>query len=1081
MLERSFGNILLALAVLIFIQTPCIPSNTLGGDITWKNTTAGNFTFQLRLHVQCGGSAPAAVQALSFFNHPTLNSIQVNLISQSDISPVCTGTGTNINCTTGGQGAVNEYIYQSGNISISGVPPPGGWIITYSECCRLANTNLTIGTNTGLTLYSKIFPFLNKNISTYIDNSVDFLSSPQTIVCNTNPQTLLFYPSDNDLDSISVRFSDPLNNFTGTFTPPINPSQIPYNPGFSALNPFPAASALSLDARTGQINFTPSQAGDFSYSMIFESWRCGIKLSEIHKEFQVGITPCSTNAPPVITPPFSGGYETTLVAGTNINFSLTASDIPSQNISWEVYGNQFGNGLNNPSAGCQNTPCSTVNPVPPSPTAGNNTISFNWQTNCSHLGSSLICSDEKKTYQFYFSAKDDACPVPSINSQTVLIHLTPPAILPSPEIKCISSLNNNIQINWTIPPDPNNTFAFYTIYFSVAANGPFDTLATISSYTQTQYSLPSSTVNLNGYYFIKSFGCGGFVSSPAIDTVRPITLNVNNPSNGTAQLFWNAFTSPLPTSSCGWYRIFKEYPTGIWSLLDSTQNLSYVDTITVCQSQINYQIEICDNSGCLSKSTIDGDLFLDQTDPVTPILDSVSIDGNGKATLGWQASSSDDVFAYVIYQKNGLVYVPVDTIFGNSVFNYTYVPSNASAGSETYVIAAFDSCGNISNLGLPHNTIFLSKQYNLCNFTASLNWNPYINMADGGIGFYEIQCSTNGSPWTLIGTTTTNVFTHDSLVVGSTYCYRIVARSSGGNITSVSNQQCVSAVGVNSPSFLYISRVSVNSDHVIIEGITDNSTGVSLSGFELYKAGKSDINFTPLDFIPYNGTNSFTYSDFSAQPEKESYRYYVRAIDSCNNPGIRSDTSETIFCTAFRMEDFKIKINWSNYSKWLGGVLAYNVYRSINANQNAALITTIPSTGALNYSYTDDIGFLVSEEGKFEYFIEGVEGPGNPYGIVATTFSNRAVVYKDADIFVPNAFVPRGVNKIFKPITQFVDQQDYKFSIFDRWGHKLWETNDYNEGWDGSDMVGGVYLWMIEFKNARGEYFEKKGHVVLIR
>ena len=39
--------------------------------------------------------------------------------------------------------------------------------------------------------------------------------------------------------------------------------------------------------------------------------------------------------------------------------------------------------------------------------------------------------------------------------------------------------------------------------------------------------------------------------------------------------------------------------------------------------------------------------------------------------------------------------------------------------------------------------------------------------------------------------------------------------------------------------------------------------------------------------------------------------------------------------------------------------------------------------------------------------------------------------------------------------------------IFNRWGERIWETTDYNEGWDGrsngKDVQDGVYTWKIEY------------------
>ena len=73
--------------------------------------------------------------------------------------------------------------------------------------------------------------------------------------------------------------------------------------------------------------------------------------------------------------------------------------------------------------------------------------------------------------------------------------------------------------------------------------------------------------------------------------------------------------------------------------------------------------------------------------------------------------------------------------------------------------------------------------------------------------------------------------------------------------------------------------------------------------------------------------------------------------------------------------------------------------------------------------------------------------------------------------FVPNAFTPDGdtYNETFKPVmTSGIDYYDYHFTVFNRWGEKVFESYDAAYGWDGmygnQGMVKtGVYVWQIEF------------------
>jgi hypothetical protein len=270
------------------------------------------------------------------------------------------------------------------------------------------------------------------------------------------------------------------------------------------------------------------------------------------------------------------------------------------------------------------------------------------------------------------------------------------------------------------------------------------------------------------YYYIKTrSGCGGKYYSLPSDTIRTILLNAVNSGMGTAQITWNAIHVPNLTTSLGWYHLFREYPTGVWTMIDSTQTLSYTDVITLCNAQINYYVTIDDSLPCTSVSSIDGDLFQDVTAPVTPLVDSVSVNcANSKSMIGWDQSPSGDTQGYIIYQNISGVWIPIDTVFGIGTTTYINTHSNFAnpdSASLTYCIAAFDSCHNTSPLSLSQSSIHLTSALDICGGGVTLSWTPYTNMHPGLMG-YHIYSSENGGAMILLGTnaTTNQSYTHTS-------------------------------------------------------------------------------------------------------------------------------------------------------------------------------------------------------------------------------------------------------------------------------------------------------------------------------
>jgi gliding motility-associated-like protein len=86
---------------------------------------------------------------------------------------------------------------------------------------------------------------------------------------------------------------------------------------------------------------------------------------------------------------------------------------------------------------------------------------------------------------------------------------------------------------------------------------------------------------------------------------------------------------------------------------------------------------------------------------------------------------------------------------------------------------------------------------------------------------------------------------------------------------------------------------------------------------------------------------------------------------------------------------------------------------------------------------------------------------------------------------MPNAFTPNGdgKNDVFRiPPNTFFKLKD--FSVFNRWGEKIFSTNNPGKGWDGTykglPCNVGAYVFMISGSNEKEEVF-LKGTVMLIR
>jgi gliding motility-associated-like protein len=98
---------------------------------------------------------------------------------------------------------------------------------------------------------------------------------------------------------------------------------------------------------------------------------------------------------------------------------------------------------------------------------------------------------------------------------------------------------------------------------------------------------------------------------------------------------------------------------------------------------------------------------------------------------------------------------------------------------------------------------------------------------------------------------------------------------------------------------------------------------------------------------------------------------------------------------------------------------------------------------------------------------------------------NVTVHQKNCNVFMPNAFTPNGDgdNDLFRiPPSVAINMET--FSIYDRWGNKVFTTNNREGAWDGNfngkESTEGTYIYVIKGKKNNKET-EIKGFVTLIR
>lgn len=100
------------------------------------------------------------------------------------------------------------------------------------------------------------------------------------------------------------------------------------------------------------------------------------------------------------------------------------------------------------------------------------------------------------------------------------------------------------------------------------------------------------------------------------------------------------------------------------------------------------------------------------------------------------------------------------------------------------------------------------------------------------------------------------------------------------------------------------------------------------------------------------------------------------------------------------------------------------------------------------------------------------------------TAVKKIEVYQDFFFYIPNAFTSDndGLNETFKPIGTGFKPETFEMKIFNRWGQLIFETKDFEKGWDGRIKnimysTNDVFIYQIDVIDLSSKRHRFNGHV----
>jgi len=465
---------------------------------------------------------------------------------------------------------------------------------------------------------------------------------------------------------------------------------------------------------------------------------------------------------------------------------------------------------------------------------------------------------------------------------------------------------------------------------------------------------------------------------------------------------------------------------------------------------------------------------LDESDIDTSIINFISFTENYVLEIDYTASKYKKFKAYQLDRSDGkqILVNSIDKLNRRDTFLNLPNPS-------CYSIKVIDSCDASGRESISHCFINLTID-NSVEFENILDWTHYVGWA--AIKSYNIyrRVKNENTQFDIIANVAGDINKYrDTGLCNLDYEYYVQAIHPNDLFKSNSYRVISRPLYSLNPFISNVKNVSVADDNEI-RILWNRSKFTNNAGYELdkYLDGENSFMYS----INIDDNNDTLLVDKDVNTSSNSYVYMLYEVDNCLEKNQSNREGKSILLKGYSADD-GFHLYWTKYRQWETGVNKYNLLNfDIDDQQNRILIG---STNPIDTLFHDSVRYKDYIGTQTCYQVYGMNDIGD------TSYSNVVCIFGDPKILVPNAYTPNkdGKNDLFRPHTKYFNDGsvvgDYIFSIYNRWGEKVFETNDVSEGWDGKfmgkDCQQGVYVYQIKAKALTGRIFNEKGTVTLLR
>lgn len=438
--------------------------------------------------------------------------------------------------------------------------------------------------------------------------------------------------------------------------------------------------------------------------------------------------------------------------------------------------------------------------------------------------------------------------------------------------------------------------------------------------------------------------------------------------------------------------------------------------------------------------------------------------------LVWTPSPSPQTVAYVIYRQELTGFVPLDTVFGRNSTTFSD-PSFRDAGTQpgadaTYTITAIDGCGNNSLFAAEVRPVVLTDTMFLdaggCNLIFIAR---FLNLDTTRLqrpDALDIFGSLNGGPFLINGMDNSPLdIGYFGFASQDSVCIYVEGIIDGTQERFRTVQLCFRAPDVpGTVSFASAAGATFTPDNrLFIEG----SVGPVAAVVRLTLLSSNSEAFPDYNLTDFNLADLLL-----PVPDNAAAPFGFTVQDECGNLVPSNLVTPTILSGTETSGTNRLQ--WTAFGSELASEIEYELVR-IDADGTEETITTLGEGRDLSFADPAD-PFGSCYYVRILARIEGETRPGR-----RQFRSNTVCLAPAPDLYLPNVFSPSAVAPENRDFGPFFGPgplpEEYELSIFDRWGGRLFVSNDPNRRWDGvargKFVPAGVYLYVISYRIQSGE------------